>query len=161
MQAQHTGWQEIIARLRATREQLRTVFSAAGAGAADRAPAPGQWSACEVLAHIRSVDAILAPYIVLLTALDKPTFYGLDERELAERAGYLDDDLETALTTFTLRREELIRLLERLDAVGWQRESTNTAYGRFTIADYARHLAAHEEEHLPEIERALLAHPGR
>jgi DinB superfamily len=59
------------------------------------------------------------------------------------------------MTMFTLRRRELTHLLERLDESGWQRPSIHTAYGRFTIADYAAHLAAHEEEHLPEIERAL------
>ena len=147
--------EEIVARLRVMPERLRTALAAAGVEAADRPPAPSDWSARAVLAHIRSMDAILAPYIFFLTVLETPTFPGFDERELAEHAGYLDDDVETALATFTIRRRELIRLLERLDDAGWRRESTHTAYGRFTIAQYAAHLAAHEEEHAPEFERAL------
>ncbi|MGH2586219.1 MAG: DinB family protein [Dehalococcoidia bacterium] len=147
--------EEVIARLEAMPERLRVAFATAGAGAADRAPSPGEWSAQELLAHIRSVDALLAPYIVLLTVLEKPAFSGADERALAERAGYLEDDVETALTAFTTRRGELVRLLKRLNAADRQRESVHTAYGRFTIADYAAHLAAHEQEHLPEVERAL------
>jgi hypothetical protein len=145
----------VIARLDAMPKRLRAAFAAVGAGTAERAPAPREWSARELLAHLRSVDALLAPYIFLLTVLENPTFSGADERALAERAGYLEDDVETALTAFTVRRGELVRLLRRLEAADWRRESVHTAYGRFTIADYAAHLAAHEEEHFPEVERAL------
>ena len=152
--------EEIIARLRAMPARLQSALHAVGIEAADRHPAPGEWSAREVLAHIRSVDAILAPYIFFLTVLENPTFPGFDERELADHAGYLDDDVETALATFAVRRRELVRLLERLDDAGWRRESTHTAYGRFTIAQYAAHLAAHEEEHALEFERALAAASG-
>jgi hypothetical protein len=148
-------YEATINRLRAIPERLRVAFAAAGPEAAERPPAPGEWCARELLAHIRSVDAILSPYIFLLTGLDHPTFTGQDERALAERAGYLEDDVETALTSFTVRRRELVRLLERLDAADWQRESTHTAYGRFTLADYAAHLVAHDEEHVPDVEHAL------
>ena len=146
---------DVVAQLRAMPERLQAAFAAAGAGAANRVPAPGEWPASEILAHIRAVDAILAPFVFLLTVLDDPAFPGVDERELAEHAGYGDDEMEIALTTFALKRRELIQLLERLDGNDWQRASTHPAYGRFTIADYARHLAAHEAEHFPEIERAL------
>jgi hypothetical protein len=148
---------ELIARLAATPDRLRAAFAAAGPTASIRAPAAGEWSAAEVLAHIRSVDAILAPYIFLLTVLDQPVFYGLDERELAGKAGFTTDDAASALAAFTARRQELVQLLSRLEPADWERESLHTAYGPFTVAQYAAHLAAHEEEHLPQLLAALEA----
>ena len=137
-------------------ERLRATFAAAGAGAKRPTPAHGEeWPAGEVLAHLRAMDVILVSYVFLLAVVDTPSFPGGDERALAERAGYLEDDLEPALHSFACRRAELVRLLERPDDAGWRRESVHAAYGRFTIEDYARHFARHEVEHLAQIESAL------
>ena len=132
--------EEAIAHLRAAPERVRAAFAAAG----------------EVLAHLRAMDVILVSCVFVLAVVDNPSFPGVDERALAERAGYLEDDLETALTAFATRRGELVRLLERLDDAGWQRAGVHPAYGRFTIEDYARHFARHEAEHLVQIESALV-----
>ena len=148
--------EEVMAHLRAAPERLWATFAAAGAGAECCTPAYGEeWSAGEVLAHLRAMDAILVSCVFVMAVVDNPSFPGVDERALAERAGYLEDGLATALDSFTCRRAELVRLLERPDDAGWRRESVHAAYGRFTIEDYARHFARHEVEHLAQIESAL------
>ena len=148
--------EQVMAHLRAAPERLRATFAAAGAGAERRTPAHGEeWSAGEVLAHLRAMDVFLVSCVFVMAVVDSPSFPGGDERALAERAGYLEDGLATALHSFTCRRRELVRLLERLDEAGWQRASVHPAYGRFTIEDYARHFARHEAEHIGQIESAL------
>ena len=109
----------------------------------------------EVFDHVRATDILHAAEVFMTMAASEPALSGGDERTLAERAGFSEDDLETALAAYAARRGELVRLLERLDEADWQRAGLHPAWGRITVERYARHIAAHEADHLAQTERAL------
>jgi uncharacterized damage-inducible protein DinB len=145
---------QILTAMRTAPERLQEALAGAGERAA-RPPAEGEWSAKEVLAHLRTADAIFSPRIVLMMMVNNPAMPDIDASLLAERCGFLEDDLQTALRALTVRRGELVQLLERLDEAGWQRGGVHEVHGPLTIADIARLMAAHEQEHLAQIEAAL------
>ena len=149
---------DAIERLRTMPGRLRSALAREAGGQTNGAGA-GEWSAREVFDHIRATDILHTGHIFMIVAGREPPIAGGDERELAERAGFAEDDLETALTAYAARRGELVRLLVRLAEAGWQRAGVHPAWGRTTIERYARHVAAHEGEHLAQIER--LPHPDR
>ncbi|MGI8549876.1 MAG: DinB family protein [Dehalococcoidia bacterium] len=148
-------WDSLLARLQATPVWLRTMLSDTGQQRGKRSPSPGAWSAGEILAHLRAADAILAPRIVLIVMTDTPALPAVDERALAERAGYLEDAIQVALAAFTARRGELVRLLERLPQADWKRRGIHPERGAIGVAEIAAMVVEHEEEHRLQMEAAL------
>lgn len=128
-------------------DQLRDTI----ARAADEPAASGEWSPHEVLAHIRATDAIQAAQIFVLAVTDAPYFPGVDERNLAELAGFVDEEVDVALDRFAARRRELVGLLERLEARDWERPAVHEAWGDVNLRFYVEHIVEHETEHLDQI----------
>ena len=64
----------------------------------------GEWSAAEILAHLRAADDILAHRLFAILTRDNPILPAYDERRWAEIAGYPQADFELSLKTFTMRR---------------------------------------------------------
>jgi len=56
---------------------------------------------------------------------------------------------------FRLLREANLRLLRRLSPREWEAEGHHTERGRITVRDLARHMAAHDVNHILQIERLL------
>lgn len=116
-----------------------------------RTAPPGGWSAAEILAHIRAADDILSPRLYAILARDNPTLIELDERRWAEVAGYADARFAPSLTTFRLRRQELVSTLGRIAPGDWGRIGTHERHGPITLQAAAEHLVAHEEEHCAQL----------
>jgi hypothetical protein len=120
-----------------------------------RRPGPEDgWSAAEILAHIRASDDILAPRIYAILTRDNPPLPAYDERRWAEIAGYANARFAPSLTTFRLRRQELVSTLGRIAPADWGRIGTHEEHGPITLQAVAEHLVAHEEEHCAQL-RAL------
>jgi hypothetical protein len=115
------------------------------AGAADG------WSAAEILAHIRSSDDITSPRFYAILVRDNPPLPGYDERRWAEVAGYSNARFAPSLTTFRLRRQELVATLSRIAPADWERTGTHEEHGTITLLDLAEMLVAHEEEHCAQL----------
>jgi DinB family protein len=56
---------------------------------------------------------------------------------------------------FRLLREANLRLLTRLTPKEWQCEGNHEERGRMTVRDLARHMVAHDINHILQIERLL------
>src|SRR5881394_3663976 len=86
------GYRVIVeALLNATDEEL------------DAHPAPGKWSAREVVHHLADSEMAAAVRLRLLLAIDRPTITGYDQDEFARRL-YYDRPIETSLDAFKATR---------------------------------------------------------
>lgn len=146
---------QILAVLRETPARLRAIFDEVSAEDAARAPAPEEWSARDIAIHLRVDEALFGPRILLMAVAEQPLLHEINPLVLAQRTGFEDDDLDVTLAGFALRRSELVRLLERLDTDGWQRQGIHESSGVQTIADIAMLLAGHDAEHLAQITSTL------
>lgn len=120
-----------------------------------RAAVNGEWSAAAILAHIRASDDILAYRAYAVLARDQPPLIAYDERCWAAVALYSNLDFHTSLTLFTLKRAELVNMLNHLSAEQWQRVGIHEVHGAMSLPNVLLGLLEHEEEHCEQLENLV------
>ena len=124
------------------------------------APAPGEWSANDVLAHLRSCADVWGGCIATILAEDRPTLRAIDPRTYMLQTDYPDLDFGPSLRAFAAQRAELLAVLERLPPASWSRAATVTGAGKVlekTVLSYAERLVRHERPHVRQVERIIEA----
>lgn len=119
-------------------------------------PGPEEWSAIEVLAHLRACADVWGGCIYRIAAEDRPTIRAMNPRTWLEKTDYRELEFRPSLEAFTTQRGELVGFLEGLAEASWQRAATVTGAGRTlerTVQFYAQWLAQHERAHVKQIER--------
>lgn len=120
------------------------------------APAPDEWSANDVLAHLRACADMWGACIVATLAEDRPTLRAINPRTWINETDYLQLEFLPSLRAFTTQRAELLAVLAPLPPEGWSRAATVTGAGKpleRTVRFYAEWLASHERPHIKQIER--------
>jgi hypothetical protein len=120
------------------------------------APGPGEWSANEVLAHLRSCADVWGDCIVKILAEDRPKIRAVNPRTWIERTDYPRQKFRSSLQAFAKQRSELLAILEPLSQKDWGRQATVVGAGATlerTVEFYAQWLAEHERPHLKQIKR--------
>lgn len=152
-----------------TREQLLTMLAAAppriaavteGLASAQlhTAPAPGEWSATEVLAHMRSCADVWGNCIEVMLAQETPTIRAINPTTWIKQTNYREQEFHASLQAFTQQRTDLLAVLEPLTTEAWSREATVTGAGKPLVRSvwfYAQWLATHERPHVKQIERIV------
>jgi hypothetical protein len=119
------------------------------------APGPGEWSANEVLAHLRSCSDVWGSCIVRILNQDAPTIRAVSPRTWIRRTNYLEQKFQPSLQAFTAQRAELLAVLEPLKPKIWSRSATITGAGtplERSVHFYAQWMAEHERPHLKQID---------
>src|SRR5262245_33121261 len=116
----------------------------------DAHPAPGKWSAREIVHHLADSEMTSAVRLRLLLATDKPGILGYDQDEFARRL-YYDRPIEASLDAFKAARRTTAEILERMSEQEWQREGTHTEVGRYTVEKWLEIYAVHAHDHATQI----------
>jgi len=127
------------------------------------APGAGEWSANEVLAHLRACADIWGECIRVILAQNHPTIRAVNPRTWIAHTDYLQQEFGPSLRAFAEQRAGLLAILEPLTPNAWSRGATVTGAGRTlerTVHSYAQWLASHERPHLKQIERIAAQLPG-
>jgi DinB superfamily len=125
-------------------------------------PAAEEWSANEVLAHLRACADMWGNCIMAMIAEDRPTLRAVNPRTWIEKTDYLDQEFGPSLDAYTRQRAGLLAVLEPLPPEGWARAAIVTGAGKAlerTVRFYAQWLATHERPHVKQIERIVQALP--
>jgi hypothetical protein len=93
------------------------------------APNPGEWSANQVLAHLRACADMWGKCMVAMIAEDRPTLRAVNPRSWIKKTNYLELEFRPSLRAFTTQRAELLAVLEPLPPAGWSRAATVTGAG--------------------------------
>ena len=120
------------------------------------APGPDEWSANDVLAHLRSCADMRGGYMRRILAEDRPTIRVVNPRAWIKQTDYPALEFAPSLRAFTTQRAALLAVLEPLTPEGWARTATVTGAGsplERTVLNYADRLARHEQPHVKQIER--------
>ena len=124
------------------------------------APAAGEWSMVDLLAHLRSCADVWGDCIATMLAEDGPTIRAVNPRAHVRGTGYPDLDFRPSLAAFTRQRAELLGILEALGPAEWERTATVTGAGaplERTVWFYAEWLARHERTHRRQIDATAAA----
>jgi len=116
----------------------------------DARPAPGKWTAREVVHHLADSEMTAAVRARLLVAVDRPQIVGFDQEEFARRLHY-DRPIEASLDAFKAARRVTAELLETLSETDWTREGTHSEHGPYTLERWLEIYAAHAHKHAEQI----------
>src|SRR5437762_220506 len=116
----------------------------------DAHPAPGKWSAREIVHHLADSEMTSAVRLRLLIASDHPQIVGYDQDEFARRL-YYDRPMEASLDVFKAARQTTAELLARMNEDDWKREGIHTEHGRYTVERWLEIYAAHAHNHADQI----------
>jgi len=114
-------------------------------------PDDDEWSANEVLAHLRACADVWGGCIAAIIAEERPTLRAVNPRTWINQTDYRELEFRPSLRAFATQRAELLAVLEPLPPEGWSRAATVTGAGKAlerTVLFYARWLAEHERPHV-------------
>ena len=150
--------QVVLSELASTPIRLEELSRALGAAALAARPAPDEWSATEILAHLRANADVWGASIQKMLDADHPTIRYVSPRGVMKKPEYMGRGFKEALDLVTESRRKLLDVLRSLPPEAWSREArfTGTTRGRDqTVMSYARRIAEHEAVHVVQFEEAV------
>ena len=145
----------LIARYAAGAARLTAALATVPAEAMKWRPAPGEWSAHEIVCHCADSETNSYARIRYLLSETDPVILGYDQEEWARTFDYHAHPLEPALATVEAVRANTAALIRRLPDASWTREGRHTESGRYTAEDWLRIYAEHLEGHAGQIEQSV------
>jgi hypothetical protein len=127
----------------------------AGATAAelDARPAPGKWTAREIVHHLADSEMTSAVRVRLLLAADRPQIAGYDQEEFARRLHY-DRPIDASLAVLKAVRQTTADILDRISEADWAREGTHSEHGRYGVDTWLGIYGVHAHDHAQQIRKA-------
>jgi hypothetical protein len=132
---------------------VREALQGASDAELDARPAPGKWSAREIVHHLADSEMTSAIRLRRLLAEDRPQIQGYDQEEFARRLHY-GRPIPASLQAFAAARETTADILDRMSDADWAREGTHSESGRYTAEGWLTIYAAHAHNHAEQIRRA-------
>lgn len=118
-------------------------------------PNSQEWSATQILGHLRACEALWSFSIYAMLAYAQPMLPLLDERQWARTARYERFKFHESFQAFSLKRGELLGVLRPSPLESWTR--TADMGGRiYTVFSQVRRMALHEDEHCQQMETLLI-----
>jgi|SRR5437660_9774963 len=150
--------EQILTLLAATPHRLAALTADLSPAQLHTAPTGDEWSANDVLAHLRACADVWGNCIMTIIAGDKPTLRAINPRTWIKQTDYLELEFQPSLRSFAQQRAELLAVLEPLSHEGWSRSATVKGAGKVlerTVLFYVQWLAGHERPHVKQIERIV------
>ena len=152
--------EQVLTLLAQTAPRIAALTDGLAPSQLQAAPGPDDWSANDVLAHLRACADVWGDCIAAIIAEDRPTLRAVNPRTWIRRTDYREQDFPSSLQAFTAQRTQLLALLAPLDPAAWTRGATIIGAGaplERTVLSYADWLAHHERPHLKQIARIVAA----
>ncbi len=162
MMADEAVIERLLDILRASPSTLEATASEVSAERLRLPPAPGEWSAVEVLAHLRACADVWGGCIERVLHEEVPTIRAVSPRSYVHRTDYSGLAFAESLAAFAAQRASLLRVLGALPPGAWDRSADVRGAGRpltTTVLSYVERLARHERPHVAQIARAVTS-PG-
>jgi hypothetical protein len=153
--------EQLILRYERGPQLLRDALAGVPAEALPWRPAPGKWSAHEVVCHCADSETISSTRIRFLLGEDDPTIVAYDQDRWAQRFDYHALPLEASLRQVEAVRAWTALLIRRLPESAWSRAGTHTESGRYTAEQWLQIYAEHLEVHARQIARNVEAWQAR
>ncbi len=150
--------EQVLALLAQAPERIAALTAGLADAQLRLSPGPGEWSANEVLAHLRSCADVWGGCMAQMLAQDGPTIRAVNPRSWIKSTDYLELGFHASLEAYTAQRAGLLALLEPLTPADWARTATITGAGAPLVRSvliYGDWLAHHERPHLKQIARIV------
>jgi len=122
-----------------------------GADGLRRSPAPGKWSAAEVICHLADCEIAFAFRIRQTLAEDNHVCQPFNQDAWAKSYSQLDP--QAALEQFAAARRWNVALLQTVPPAGMAKTLTHPERGQMTLQTVVETMAGHDINHLSQLER--------
>lgn len=163
MAAARLTTEQILGLLQQTPQRIAAITASLPSGQLRLAPAPGEWSAVEVLAHLRSCADVWGSCVATILAEERPTIRAVNPTTWIRSTDYPVLDFEVSRSAYDGQRGALLRVLQQLPEQAWARCAIVTGAGPVlerTVASYAQWLGTHERTHVRQFARIARTLPG-
>ena len=133
----------------ATANRLNDLVRVLG-GAVDHSPAPGKWSARQIICHLADTELVFAFRLRQSLAEPYHTIQPFDQDSWATR--YAIYDVMTALETFQAAREWNLKLIASITPAELEKKLTHPERGEMALHVIIETMAGHDLNHLAQIE---------
>lgn len=147
----------LIARYREGHQAVLSALEGITAAELDARPAPGEFTAREVVHHLADSEMTSAVRLRKLIAEDEPVLQGYDENQFARRLYYTQRPIEASLDAVRAARASSASLLELLSEAEWGRTGSHSESGPYSVETWLEIYAAHAHEHADQISGARAA----
>lgn len=158
MNIQSQSIEQVLTLLTETPPRLTELTSDLSPEELQTRPTSEEWSANEVLAHLRACADVWGNCIIAIIAEDMPTLRAINPLTWIKKTDYLELEFRPSLRSFTTQRTDLLTALSPLPHEGWSRSATVTGAGKpleRTVLFYAQWLATHERLHVKQVKRIV------
>lgn len=138
---------EVIA---GTPKQLETLINSLGPERANQAPAPGKWSAREIVCHLADCETVFAYRIRQALAEDHHVVQPFDQDKWAKN--YAAYGAREALAVFSAERQWNRRLLASLPAEAFAKRLTHPERGEMDLGVVVETMGGHDINHVRQVE---------
>lgn len=149
------GDRDPLSILQETPNKLTPLVQSQTAEALRVRPAPGKWSAAEILAHLAETEMVLGFRVRLILGQDGVPIQAFDQDAWAAFSHYDQIPAAESLEQLTVLRRANLRLLRSLSAEQLQQAGLHTERGRETVAHVVRMWAGHDLNHRSQLEKLL------
>src|SRR3954447_21574838 len=117
----------------------------------DARPAPGKWTAREVVHHLADSEMTAAARLRVIVATENAQIMGYDQDQFARRL-YYDRPIAASLDAFKAARRSTAEILERMTDAEWARAAgTHSEHGPYTADKWLELTAVHAHTHAEQI----------
>jgi FMN phosphatase YigB (HAD superfamily) len=146
----------ILAQMRGHLSALLGMTAGLSAEAWRRRPEPEEWSAGEILCHLRDVELeVNLPRLQRILTEQDPFLSAVDPDRWAEPRGYRQQAGAEALETFTGARMELLGMLGDLKPESWGKPARHSLLGPTRLSEIYSVAAEHDLLHLAQLRRTI------
>ena len=124
-------------------------------------PAPGKWSAGEILAHLADCEIVVGWRMRQILGAPGIPIQAFDQDAWAAAGHYEKRDPRKSLEQFRAAREGNLALLKSLTAEQWKHHGVHAERGEETIEHTVRMMAGHDLNHLAQVERIVASKQSR
>ena len=141
----------------ATPKKLGRLIGRASAAKLRKRPAPGKWSAAEILAHLADCEIVTGWRIRQILGSPGTPIQPFDQDSWASSGHYEKRDARKSLEAFRVARENNLALLKSLTPEQWKQHGMHAERGVETVEHIVGMMAGHDLNHLGQVERLVTA----
>jgi hypothetical protein len=152
-----SGGKDAMKLQAATAAKLGRLILRASPAKLRKRPAPGKWSAGEILAHLADCEIVTGWRMRQILGAPGSPIQPFDQDTWAATGHYEKRDARKSLAQFQSAREANLRLLKSLTPEQWKHHGMHAERGVETIEHIVRMMAGHDLNHLAQVERIVAA----
>jgi hypothetical protein len=147
---------QLIARYKDGYREVTAALDGASDRELDARPAPGKWTAREIVHHLADSEMTSAVRLRLLVAEENAAIRAYDEKAFAAKLHY-DRPIANSLLAFQAARLATGDLLDAMTEAEFAKTGTHPEHGTYGVERWLGIYAEHAHKHADQIRRARRA----